>query len=266
MTVRTLDDVFTFLRTNEPDPAAIYTALTPVYETIYATRDRADGQFETVVRSIPLDTTAVLEVGCGTGALLARLGDAFDRTVGADVSPGMVHRTRDRTGAGVVIGSVDAFLPGSFDAVVMMGAVLGHVRPDAAARTMLNETRDRLRSGGRFVCGVHDRSALADPTSRELTAKTADYCVLQRDRQRPIGGGVFEWTVEYVLTSRETGESVSVEQRVPIRAFGRDELAEWFRAAGFRDVRTDDRTFVKEERRSRAFVITATAGPSDRAR
>lgn len=41
MAVRTLDDVFTFLRTDEPDPAAIYTALAPVYETIYATRDRA---------------------------------------------------------------------------------------------------------------------------------------------------------------------------------------------------------------------------------
>lgn len=258
MNGRTLADTFRYLEREEPDRTALYTVLAPIYEAIYATDDRIDGQFETVATTAPPDATTVLEVGCGTGALLARLEAAFEQTVGADVSPQMARRARNRARTEVVVGSVSALRPRSVDLITMMGAVLGHVRPDTNARALVSDAYERLRPGGRIVCSVHDRAALADLVSRELTAETSGYRVLQRDRQHPTGGGMFNWNVEYTLTERESGRSVSVEQQVPIRAFGREELADWFRTAGFQDVETSDREFVAEERRSRAFVITAS--------
>jgi SAM-dependent methyltransferase len=39
---------------------------------------------------------SVLELGCGYGALIARLRDEFERLVGVDVSAGAVHRGRER--------------------------------------------------------------------------------------------------------------------------------------------------------------------------
>jgi ubiquinone/menaquinone biosynthesis C-methylase UbiE len=90
----------------------------------------------------------VLEVGCGTGLVLARVAPATRSAIGVDLSPGMLARARGR-GLRVVRGSVMAlpFADGSFD-VVYSFKVLAHV--PAIERALAEITRV-TRPGGRML-------------------------------------------------------------------------------------------------------------------
>jgi ubiquinone/menaquinone biosynthesis C-methylase UbiE len=94
----------------------------------------------------------VLDVGCGTGQLVARLRQALPRTsvVGCDFSTGMLGRARARNrGETFVCGDAGRlpFQSGAFDAVVSTEAF--HWFPDQHAA--LREFRRVLRPGGRLL-------------------------------------------------------------------------------------------------------------------
>lgn len=106
---------------------------------------------------------AVLDVGCGTGLLLARIGEELPeaRVVGCDFSAGMLTQARGRdTGATLVQGDATAlpFRDASFEALVSTEAF--HWFPDQ--RAALTEFRRVLVPGGRLLLAlVNPRFALA---------------------------------------------------------------------------------------------------------
>ena len=95
----------------------------------------------------------ILDVGCGDGALTARIAEAGARVIGLDSSPEMVEAARAR--------GVDAFLAdaealdlekqaerfGQFDAVFSNAALHWMLDPDAVATGIFAVLKD----GGRFV-------------------------------------------------------------------------------------------------------------------
>ncbi len=95
----------------------------------------------------------VLDVGCGDGALTARIAEAGARVIGLDASPEMVEAARNR--------GVDAFVAdaesldlaaqaerfGRFDAVFSNAALHWMLDPDAVASGIFATLKD----GGRFV-------------------------------------------------------------------------------------------------------------------
>ena len=81
----------------------------------------------------------VLELGCGTGLILARVAEVAKEAVGIDLSEGMAQRARDR-GLDVHIGSVCdlPFEDDQFDLTYSF-KVLAHVPDiDAAIRARIN--------------------------------------------------------------------------------------------------------------------------------
>lgn len=104
--------------------------------------------------ALPLATGSdVLEVGCGTGLILERLGRVAKRAEGIDLSPGMLEKARAR-GLRVKEASATA-LPydaESFDLVVSF-KVLAHV-PDI--RGALAEMARVCRPGGRILAELYN--------------------------------------------------------------------------------------------------------------
>ncbi len=102
-----------------------------------------------------------LDVGCGTGALAARLAAAGYEMTGVDPSEGMLEVLRRRThGVRAVQGSGTAlpFEGDSFD-VVMCVAVMHHVaRPDDVRRTLVEMVRVTKRFGRILVWDHNPRN------------------------------------------------------------------------------------------------------------
>ncbi|WP_428263011.1 class I SAM-dependent methyltransferase [Haliangium sp.] len=99
----------------------------------------------------------VLEVGCGTGLILARVGTFAAEAVGVDLSRGMLTRARER-GLTVVQGSATAlpFADACFD-VTCSFKVLPHV-PDI--RAALAEMARVTRPGGHVLAEFYNPVSL----------------------------------------------------------------------------------------------------------
>lgn len=105
----------------------------------------------TLAAALPEPGARVLDAGCGTGGLIRRLRSAHpDWTfTGLDFSPLAVELARERTGLGIVAGSVGAlpFADGQFDAVVSCDVLCQMAEPARALR----EFHRVLRPGGGVV-------------------------------------------------------------------------------------------------------------------
>ena len=112
----------------------------------------------------------VLDVGCGTGLMCAKLAASGREVVGVDLSTAMIQRARRQAHPNIhfVRGDAEA-LPvddESFDAVVNLISFHHYARPARAAA----EFRRALRPGGRLILIAFDRSSryitLAQKTNR----------------------------------------------------------------------------------------------------
>lgn len=106
----------------------------------------------------------VLELGCGSGRLLAPLAAAGNRVVGVDSSEAMIQRARSRLQSVIARGQVTLVLgdmqdlgelgAGSFDLVIIPLNGLLHVDDAAAQRRVLQEAATVLRPGGLLAIDV----------------------------------------------------------------------------------------------------------------
>jgi SAM-dependent methyltransferase len=96
----------------------------------------------------------VLDLGCGTGGHAVLLADRGYEVVGIDRSPDMLERARARGSSARFelgeIGNVD--LDETFDAALMMFAVLGYQVGNADVQAALSTARRHLRPSGLFLC------------------------------------------------------------------------------------------------------------------
>lgn len=130
----------------------------------------------------PERSDRVLDVACGTGELLAAIAPEVERTVGVDLSPGMLEIARARhPEIEFRVGPSDElpFASGEFTAVVCTTAL--HHFPDP--QRSIDEMARVLAPGGRAVIGDMCRDApvskLADPLFRRFEA---GHVGLQRKR------------------------------------------------------------------------------------
>ena len=97
----------------------------------------------------PRPGETVLDLGCGTGELAARIAAAGARVWALDADPAMVAAARERLGAERVLlaDGHDFTLPEPVDAVFSNAALHWMPRPDE----VIARVRAALRPGGRFV-------------------------------------------------------------------------------------------------------------------
>jgi SAM-dependent methyltransferase len=127
------------------------TRLAALYDRFYPPEERADFRF---YLPLILAARSVLDVGCGTGALLgmARAAGHAGRLVGLDPAGGMLDQARQRSDIEWVQGDLSTVAwDGEFDLVVMTGHAFQEYIGDAEVRTALAAIRRALVAGGRFT-------------------------------------------------------------------------------------------------------------------
>ncbi|MBA2946597.1 class I SAM-dependent methyltransferase [Streptomyces himalayensis] len=130
-----------------------------VYDRTRGGVPRARAAAEAVLGLVPSTSRTLLDVACGTGLVTGRLTRPGMRTLGVDISPGMLSVAARRLDGAVVLGDSRRlpFADSSFDAVTAIWLL--HLLPDAAP--VVAEAARVLRPGGVFVTTV-DKNAAHD--------------------------------------------------------------------------------------------------------
>jgi SAM-dependent methyltransferase len=125
--------------------------LAALYDRFYPPERRADFAF---YLPLVLSARAVLDVGCGTGALLRMARDAghTGRLCGLDPAEGMLNQARQRQDIEWVHGDLASVgWDRAFDLVVMTGHAFQEFVEDDEIRVALAAIRSALTDGGRFA-------------------------------------------------------------------------------------------------------------------
>lgn len=125
--------------------------LAALYDRFYPPERRADFAF---YLPLLLSARAVLDVGCGTGALLrlAREAGHTGRLCGLDPAEGMLNQARQRPDIEWVHGDLTSVgWERAFDLVVMTGHAFQEYVEDAEIRAALAAIRSALTEHGRFA-------------------------------------------------------------------------------------------------------------------
>ena len=139
---------------SDPDLASLYDAFCP-------RKLRADFDF---YLPLVMAAEAVLDVGCGTGALLheARAAGHGGRLCGLDPAGGMLEQARKRQDVEWVQGDLGAVAwKDQFDLVIMTGHAFQVLVGDQELRSTLAAVGQALKPGGRFAFETRNPKARA---------------------------------------------------------------------------------------------------------
>ena len=105
-------------------------------------------RLELLRRHVDLEGKRILDIGCGVGAFVRRLGEFSDRVYGTDIDLESVRRGSEALpNLALALGEHMPFKTGTFD-VILLHEVLEHVDNDIET---LREARRLLAPGGRII-------------------------------------------------------------------------------------------------------------------
>lgn len=169
--------------------------LAALYDVFYPPEQRDDFAF---YLGLVMSARSVLDVGCGTGALLrlAREAGHSGQLCGLDPAAGMLNQARARSDVEWVHGDLSsAGWEREFDLVVMTGHAFQELITDDEIRAALAAIRAALADDGRFAFETRNPLARAWerwPTEYTAEVRDASGAMVRRDYQveTPVQGGV----------------------------------------------------------------------------
>lgn len=184
-----------------------------------------------------MSAESVLDVGCGTGALLkgARGSGHTGRLCGLDPAPGMLDQALSHSDIEWVEGDLrSAHWDGEFDLVVMTGHAFQVLVDDDEIRAALVAIKRCLKSDGRFAFETRNPLARAweDWTSDEAyTIVDGSGSVIRMEHavELPVRGDIVSFTTLFTSPDWD-GPEVS---RSTLRFLGADQLRSFLVDAGF---------------------------------
>ena len=122
-----------------------YDTLARFYDELMGDRQDVVGLVRRHIRQYAPDATSILELGCGTGSIIAALAQEYDVT-GIDQSPGMLAQARSKLPqARLEVADIRRFdLDDQYEVIVCMFDTINHL-------TTLSEWDDCLRSAKRHL-------------------------------------------------------------------------------------------------------------------
>jgi SAM-dependent methyltransferase len=177
----------------------------------------------------------VLDVGCGTGVVLARArrDGHRGRLVGIDPAGAMIDVARHQPGVDWVVGYLpEAGYRSEFDLALMTGHAFQELSTDDDIRAFLSAVRQALRPGGHFA--FETRNPRARPWERWAAADAVEVSDEQGRRVR-VATSVDRVEGEHVtLTETSTSDSGDpIVGRSTLRFVSAEHLDHLLSAAGF---------------------------------
>ncbi|MFF0740004.1 class I SAM-dependent methyltransferase [Streptomyces sp. NPDC004111] len=210
-----------------------YNAEAAVYDETRGGEPRAGAAAAAVLGLLPPGSGTLLDVGCGTGIVTARVaaGRPGAKVLGVDAAHGMLRRAADRLGPDSVLLADAARLPFPDGVLDGVSAVwLLHLVPPDAVRRIVAEAARVLRPGGTFVATVdkdaaHDVGSDIDDVLRPWRDDTAAADRADRVAEYAAAGGL--------AASGEARFTGHGQGRLPGRAaemLASGKFASWFTA------------------------------------
>ena len=180
---------------SEPELAGLYDLFCPWEQ-------RGDFSF---YFPLVMSARAVLDVGCGTGALLKRAREAghTGRLCGLDPADAMLHHARPRSDIEWVLGDLASVQwDQAFDLVVMTGHAFQVFVEDEELRAALAVIRSALAPGGRFAFEPRNRAARAWESwtpdhAVEVVCTDGTTVRMAHEVETPVGGDVVSFGITF---------------------------------------------------------------------
>ncbi|MET8133655.1 MULTISPECIES: class I SAM-dependent methyltransferase [unclassified Streptomyces] len=233
--------------------AALYDALNPW------------GPSDDFYLDLVMSARSVLDVGCGTGRLLARAREAGHegRLCGLDPAAAMLVQGRRQADVEWVLGDLGSVRwEREFDLVVMTGHAFQVLVGDEEVRSALAAVRQALGDGGRFVFETRNPAVRAWETwrperAREVSDEHGDAVRVRHEVETPVLGDrvTFSETFEHARWERPR------VSRSTLRFLGADALGEFLGEAGL-VVREQYGDWGREPLSPTAPEIITVAGPA----
>ena len=185
--------------------------LAALYDVFYPPAQRDDFAF---YLPLVMSARAVLDVGCGTGALLhmARESGHAGRLCGLDPAVGMLNQARQRSDIEWILADLSSVAwVRAFDLVVLTGHAFQEFVGDNEIRAALAAIRRALVDGGRFAFETRnprDRAweRWATEYSAEVTDASGAPVLCEYRVEEPIEGGVVRSSSTYTSAAWEQPE------------------------------------------------------------
>jgi SAM-dependent methyltransferase len=149
--------------------------LAALYDAFFPPERRDDFAF---YLPLVMAAPAVLDVGCGTGALLclARKDGHPEQLCGLDPAAGMLTQARQRTDIEWILGDLSSVAwDRAFDLVVMTGHACQELVGDDEIRAALAAIRSALIAGGRFAFETRNpRDRASERWATQYSAEVTD--------------------------------------------------------------------------------------------
>jgi SAM-dependent methyltransferase len=205
----------------------------------------------------------VLDLGCGTGGHAVELAQRGYEVVGVDRSPDMLEHARARgSSARFELGEIATLdLGETFDAVLMMFAVLGYQVGNADLQAALATVRRHLHETGLFFCDFwYGPAVLAErPSERVKVIDTAQGQVI-RVATGELDTRHDQCLVRYHVWRIEHGRvSAEVREQHPMRYFFELELDLLLAEAGLELVRLGAFPDLEAEPSERTWNVALVA-------
>jgi SAM-dependent methyltransferase len=182
-----------------------YTAFAPFYDEVMGDRAREGAYVRALIERHHPKAAKVLELACGTGAILEQLHPRYEIT-GLDISKGMLQiASRKVPQARLVLEDMTRFdLGETFDVVLCVYDSLNHLVSFEQWQAVFDRARAHLTPGGIFVFDVNTERKLASfadaPPWMQWFGDDSLLLIDVRDGQ----DGVYDWKIrifEHVLDS-----------------------------------------------------------------
>ena len=208
--------------------------LAALYDPQFGREDRDDFRF---YLPLIMAAGAVLDVGCGTGALLhwARESGHTGRLTGLDPAEGMLDIARERTDTEWVQGDLGAVAwDREFDLAVMTGHAFQVLVEDQQIRASLAAVHSALAPGGRFAFETRNPAARAwelwtPEHGAEFVDGDGNHVRRAVQAETPVDGDIVRFTATYSSAGRTESET----SHSTLRFLSADRLLEFLGGAGF---------------------------------